>query len=35
MIFSYRVLGYRVFLRSSLAMLYNRFNRLNRFLGNF
>jgi hypothetical protein len=34
-IFNYRVLGYRVFLGSSLATLYSRFNRLNGFLGNF
>jgi hypothetical protein len=34
-IFGYRVLGYKVFLGSSLATLYNRFNGLNRFLGNF
>jgi hypothetical protein len=34
-IFSYRVLGYRVFSRLSLAMLCGRFNGLNRFLGNF
>jgi len=34
-IFSYRVLDYRVFLGSSLATLYDRFSGLNRFLGNF
>jgi hypothetical protein len=34
-IFGYRVLGYKVFLGSSLAMLYGRFSGLNRFLGNF
>jgi hypothetical protein len=34
-IFGYGVLGHKVFLGSSSAMLYNRFNRLNRFLKNF
>ena len=34
-VFSYKVLGYRVFLGSSLAMLCGRFSRLNGFLGNF
>jgi hypothetical protein len=34
-IFGYRVLSYRVFLGLSSAILYNRFNRLNRFLENF
>jgi hypothetical protein len=34
-IFNYRVLGYRVFLGLSLAILCGRFNGLNGFLGNF
>jgi hypothetical protein len=33
--FGHRVLDYRVFLGSSLAILCDRFSGLNRFLGNF
>ena len=35
MIFNYKVFNYKVFLKSFLIILYNKFNRFNRFLKDF